>query len=702
MTPPEHSVRLAASALEPDEGAEGSVPWFPGPLVRKLLLVAVCAVVLSGALAYWLVSRAVGQESMQRLVGQQTDEVELVARLLASKIEQSQKVLATVAESITPEMLESPSSLEWLLQQGLPAVRFFDAIQVARKDGHLSVNLRYGRLENAAGLDPTERDYLVRTMVNGKPLVSDLIGTTAADARVMFTLPLVQGEGRVIGAVAGVLRLQSQGLLPHSLALPARSESRLIVFTREGVILSHPNLERLLGDVAQEPGLADAYARWRRTSRPSSGRGETQTLARHVVSLATVPLPQWVVARVSDSRELLEPLEGSQRRAGWQAVGAVAGVAVLALVVMAWLARPLALLRQRACAVIASEGESQWGDPPDEPPWPGGAGEVDDVVRVCRRLLERRRLQQRGSETVARQLQAVLDHAPLGIVLTRGDRIEVASLQACRLLGYAPQELQGAGVKMLLLFREGKDWEFASVRAQFQAHGAFDGELPLRHKDGATVWVHARGRSLHPGELARGTVWTLEDCTAEREARQQQTWEATHDVLTLLINRVAFEQRLQVLLAERAGREDGQSKDDCGVLLFLDLDHLTVVNDVAGHSAGDDVLRHLARLIEAEVRQIGWVARLGGDEFAVVLPACPLARGLEVAERLRAAVHAWEPSYHGRSFTLGVSIGVVALEAGPQDVAAVLYTADMACYDAKRAGRNRVSVRPMRNAAAPR
>ncbi|HAU58692.1 MAG TPA: sensor domain-containing diguanylate cyclase, partial [Comamonadaceae bacterium] len=127
-----------------------------------------------------------------------------------------------------------------------------------------------------------------------------------------------------------------------------------------------------------------------------------------------------------------------------------------------------------------------------------------------------------------------------------------------------------------------------------------------------------------------------------------------------------------------------------GVMLFLDLDYFTVVNDVAGHDAGDDVLRHVARLLESQVRQIGWAARLGGDEFAVVLPGCTSAHGLAVAEQLRAAIQAWEPVYQGRSFILGVSIGMVVLEPGLHDVAGVLHAADMACYDAKRAGRNQV------------
>jgi diguanylate cyclase (GGDEF)-like protein len=176
----------------------------------------------------------------------------------------------------------------------------------------------------------------------------------------------------------------------------------------------------------------------------------------------------------------------------------------------------------------------------------------------------------------------------------------------------------------------------------------------------------------------------------------ERTWARTHDLLTQLYNRAAFDERLGLLLAERSawprGRRAGGGEGD-GVVLFLDLDHFTVINDIAGHDAGDDVLRHVARLLESQVRHIGWAARLGGDEFAVVLPGCALARGQAVAEQLRASVQGWEPSYQGRSFTLGVSIGLVVLDASLQDVPSVLYAADMACYDAKRAGRNRVEMR---------
>lgn len=80
----------------------------------------------------------------------------------------------------------------------------------------------------------------------------------------------------------------------------------------------------------------------------------------------------------------------------------------------------------------------------------------------------------------------------------------------------------------------------------------------------------------------------------------------------------------------------------------------------------------------------------------MLLPGATLARGEAVAERLRAAVQAWEPAFQGRSFTLGLSIGLVPLVPGLREVSAVLHAADMACYEAKRAGRNRIHLGEVR------
>lgn len=679
MTPPAHSRFDSTAAFW----------WAPGALVLRLMLVAALAVGLAGGLSAWFVARASGQEAVRRITLQQNDEVEMLARLLASKIEQSQKVLGAVAAGITPAMLDSPASLEWLMQQGLPAARFFDSLQVARPNGELSVNLRHGRMEKADDLDPAERDYLRRTLAGGKPLVSEPIAGATRDARVMFTMPLHREDGGLLGVVGGAIRLQSQGLLPPSMALPLREDSRLIIFTRDGTILAHSEPTRIMGHVSDEPGLAQVYAAWLRSAQPIHDGAVTQVLSRHIVSVAGMPLPQWLVARVSDSQARLASVRGAQYDAWWAAAAALLLIALAVLLLMGWLAQPLTQLRHRAPQLLQAQPDALL-------PWPNARGEVDALVEVFRGL-ERQREQQHAHHVELRQqFQAILDNAPLGIVITRSGRLEVLSRQACHILGYPPEALRGRHARMLYA----SDADYVDlgrrVRKEFAAHGAFDGDVCFVRKDGGPVWARVQGRGLGgghagvEGDTHNGTVWILEDMTAAREALRQQGWAALHDPLTLLANRAAFEQRLQQMLAQQAARmhEGG----DCGVVLFLDLDHFTVVNDVAGHDAGDDVLRHVARLIDAQVRQVGWAARLGGDEFAVVLPGCTLARGQAVAEQLRAALQAWEPSYQRRSFTLGASIGLVVLDARLSTVAEVLHAADMACYAAKRAGRNQVVV----------
>ncbi|WP_226858580.1 cache domain-containing protein [Diaphorobacter aerolatus] len=414
----------------------------PGPLVRRLMLIVFLAVALAGTVTAWVVSRASGEEVAGRLVRQQTDEVELVARLLASKIEQSQKVLSTLADGITPQMLQSPSLLEWMLQQGLPALRFFDSMEIARRDGRLILNLQNGKSESASDVDADERDILLRTMVQGKPLVSGVIGDRPGAARIMLTLPLVNDEGKVLGVVGGVLRLQSQGLLPHSLGLPARDDSRLIVFTSDGVILSHPQLERVMGNIKTEPGIGPVYTRWRSELKPvTTGRGETETVSDHLVSMAGVPMPEWWVARVTDSRALMAPLQGAQRRSWWLAAASVLLVALIAVLCMAWVASPLTRLHRRAQGILLNDDPSG-ATPP-------ASAEAELLAGALDHLEAQQQHHGHQAEFSRLQLQGILEQAPIGIVITRNDVLELLSQQASLMLGYSRAELEGQSVRQL-------------------------------------------------------------------------------------------------------------------------------------------------------------------------------------------------------------------------------------------------------------
>ncbi|WP_226858579.1 GGDEF domain-containing protein [Diaphorobacter aerolatus] len=169
-------------------------------------------------------------------------------------------------------------------------------------------------------------------------------------------------------------------------------------------------------------------------------------------------------------------------------------------------------------------------------------------------------------------------------------------------------------------------------------------------------------------------------------------WVHSHDLLTNLPNRAAFLERVRAMLARR--KEHGTDGADNGIaLLHVDLDHFTLVNDRLGHEAGDILLRQFANLLDELARHVGWVARLGGDEFAVVLPHCSAERAEMIAEHVRASIAEWEFSHEGETSTTTVSIGIVVAPADLDDVTPWLRAADMACYYAKRAGRNRIMLR---------
>jgi diguanylate cyclase (GGDEF)-like protein len=172
----------------------------------------------------------------------------------------------------------------------------------------------------------------------------------------------------------------------------------------------------------------------------------------------------------------------------------------------------------------------------------------------------------------------------------------------------------------------------------------------------------------------------------EMHAREQLSWLANHDPLTRLLNRHAFMERLEKLLSRLT---DGRGSH---VLLFLDLDRFKELNDAEGHRAGDQVLRDVGVLLAQEVRGADMAARLGGDEFAVVLADCSLLDACAIAENVRGVLQRYEYSGRQGIHRVEVSIGLAELTPDHRSPEDVLHDADTACYEAKRAGRNRVWV----------
>jgi diguanylate cyclase (GGDEF)-like protein/PAS domain S-box-containing protein len=195
----------------------------------------------------------------------------------------------------------------------------------------------------------------------------------------------------------------------------------------------------------------------------------------------------------------------------------------------------------------------------------------------------------------------------------------------------------------------------------------------------------------HGGDTI-GFVSVFHDVTATRNMAQQLSWQASHDSLTGLTNRREFECCLTDLL------NSAKKMDTQHILLYMDLDQFKLVNDTSGHGAGDELLRQLAAIIQSHIRTHDTLARLGGDEFGVLLRECTIEQGCQTAEKLRQVIAEFRFIWKGKTFEVGVSMGLVEVNADAENIAALLSAADAACYMAKDKGRNRVWVHQKDNA----
>lgn len=213
-----------------------------------------------------------------------------------------------------------------------------------------------------------------------------------------------------------------------------------------------------------------------------------------------------------------------------------------------------------------------------------------------------------------------------------------------------------------------------------------DGAI-LIGRDGERRWVRDSAAPVRTasGEVI-GAVLVFQDVTKARTMQQALEYSANHDSLTGLPNRTVFEREL------RLASEQARLRKQEHVICFIDLDRFKLVNDTAGHAAGDALLREVANVMRRAGREEDIVARLGGDEFGLLLFDCGAREGEKIARQLLAQLAALQFVWDDRSYQIGASIGLTTI--GPEGlrIDELMSQADMACYTAKTAGRNQVSI----------
>ena len=182
-----------------------------------------------------------------------------------------------------------------------------------------------------------------------------------------------------------------------------------------------------------------------------------------------------------------------------------------------------------------------------------------------------------------------------------------------------------------------------------------------------------------------GAVIIFRDVTEIRALSSQLKYYASHDSLTGLINRRQFEHHL-----ENALKSVQQLNSQQHVVCFMDLDNFKIINDTAGHEAGDEFLKQLSLLLQSLLRRSDILARLGGDEFGILLEDCNIENALAIAEKIRKEIKSFRFIWANNSFEVGASIGLTKLDHTTASLTEIMRNADTACYISKEEGRNRI------------
>ncbi len=313
----------------------------------------------------------------------------------------------------------------------------------------------------------------------------------------------------------------------------------------------------------------------------------------------------------------------------------------------------------------------------------GVAGMLAMLVLIGLANTRRRRLRAEVEQRVLREsehrLQALVEHGSDMITVVKPDTTVIYQAGAVEtMLGYQPHELEGATLT---------DWLDADDRALLLALCATTGtaseELRFCHRDGSRRTCEVHATSLLHDPAWRGIVLNIWDLSERKALEELLRHQVFHDSLTGLPNRILALDRAEQMLA-RARRSAVPV-----AALYVDVDGFKNVNDGFGHAAGDQLLRMIAERLASVVREGDTAARLAGDEFVVLVEGFQPDGGAElVAQRLLEALRVpYDLSAQiGRQLTVTASIGVALGWRGTAEE--FLRDADLALYEAKRAGRN--------------
>ena len=308
------------------------------------------------------------------------------------------------------------------------------------------------------------------------------------------------------------------------------------------------------------------------------------------------------------------------------------------------------------------------GDPPQ-----GWEAVIDEIAELVTELRQRSQQERKGIEEFLSKISERLQE--VGRHLQGSSALNDDNLHSGRALGDAVRR-EMEGIESSVRQADNIDQLKGAVQQRLDAvlvHLS-------RHSDEQQLRYEKAKQQI---ESMSQRVRALEKETRSLRSRvNEERSQAMTDALTQIPNRLAWQERVEQEVArwKRFGTPL--------VLLFWDVDHFKDINDSYGHKAGDKVLRKLAGVLHAGVRETDFVARYGGEEFAMLMTGSDLDTSLEVADKLRKSIENTGFHFRGQAVPITMSCGLTQFRNG-DTVEQALERADRAMYQAKRQGRNR-------------
>jgi diguanylate cyclase (GGDEF)-like protein/PAS domain S-box-containing protein len=296
-----------------------------------------------------------------------------------------------------------------------------------------------------------------------------------------------------------------------------------------------------------------------------------------------------------------------------------------------------------------------------------------------------------------RRFRHLAEHSDEVIVqLSPDGEFQYVSPRVLPVLGYEPQELVGTLISTMV---HDDDWQRVklAMTAASTGHTEQSVQYRLRLNDSSFIWVRSFIAAMPsgPSDDYAAIAFTVRDINSYVLSEQRRIAEeerlkqlAYIDSLTGLKNRRYFDAKFTDYFQVAPGITSVRQV----AVLFVDVDYFKKYNDMYGHQAGDECLSAVARRIDATIREADVLARYGGEEFVVLLDGCPYSVAVAAAERIRANVEALAMAHEASPLgVVTLSIGVAhSTERETNDAHQILVQADIALYEAKRLGRNRV------------